>query len=182
MKFTAITKLEEWLLPNVSRASIMGMWGKVWLLWMSRGQTKYYTVVFKRRERKNSLWEKKKVLLLLQGIWRGNYFCWTQKIFSHLASQPLAHPISKTYCRHQTEIFPSNNTSVFSLALLSIQRPIVISKTNINSCSKSYLALQPTSHELLITATLLYGHKTPLKNGCKFSINSYLNCNLFNNK
>ena len=67
--------------------------------------------------------------------------------------------ISKTYCRHQTEIIPSNNTSVFSLALLSIQRPTVISKTNINSCSKSYLPLQPTSHELLITATLLYSHK-----------------------
>lgn len=60
MKFTAIAKVEEWLIPNVSRASIMAMWGKVWLRWMSRGQTKYYTVIFKRKRRKNSLWEKKK--------------------------------------------------------------------------------------------------------------------------
>ena len=74
MKFTAIAKVEEWLLPNVSRASIMAMWGKLWLPWMSRGQTKYHTVIFKRKGRKNSLWEEKKNDVSIAWYLKGKLF------------------------------------------------------------------------------------------------------------
>lgn len=147
------------------------MEGKVWLPWMSAGQIKHHHCFFWRKGREEAFEKKLDFCFYCMGPGGEIIFVGTQKIFSYLMSQPLAPPTSKTDNRHQTEIFPSDITSMFSLALPSVPRPIMISKIQHRSLlwvlphPTNPLLTNFTSQQLCIIVT-----KTQFKKGFKLTV------------